>query len=364
MKYPPRSQQHPEIMSAGIYGPPLYAALRAQFREGELRSSGQIQGLLEALGDGFDTAQGAMCFSIMAWQDNGKAVYFLEEGLAETLTHTEMPMSSFDLPAWIPDNGMYVALPPLFDIENPDTSRHLVEGFYLVKDLIAVPLGADGKPDFHTTAHLKNGKHTVVSDADGYQPIQGITCVGVGRPKGFRWNLKEMRDDALVVFHLCPGTPLGEGTKRAFGGIAELERVVVNLLYAMRNTTSVVVERRQPEMGEKMSKRRPAKAKKLLEEGGKTLDAYTVLSLSKTVRSARPAEGREESAAPERKLKHPKYISGHFHRYWVKDAAKERVLETKDGKGGKLYLVEYLLAPYLQGADLPKPPTKTVIVRA
>jgi len=354
-------------MSSGVFGPPIYEAMREIFAETGLYSSGQIQGLLNGLSTGgqrFDTAQGAMCFAILAWQDNGRAVYFLEEGLAETLTNTEMPMDLFDLPAWVPDNGMYVVVPPLFMLENPDTSLHPVEGFYLVKDMIAVPKGKDGRPDYRTTDHLLDGKHTVVSSDEGYEMVQGITCVGVGKPKGYTWNMREMRNDALVVFHLCPGIPLGEDTKNAFGGIAELERVVVNLLYAMQNTTSVVAERRQPELGDKAAKRRPAKAQKLLDESGKTLDAYTVLSLSRTVRSARPSEAREGTETPERKLRHPKYISGHFHRYWVRDAAKERVLETKDGKSGKLYLVEYLLAPYLQGADLPKPPTKTVIVRA
>ena len=367
-----RKQQHPEIMTGGVYGPLLYAAIRRCFPDG-VKSSGQVEQLLHSLNDRagvhvdpYDTAQGALAHAIIAWEDSGKPMYFLEEELAKVLMHTEIPMEVFDLSVDIPDNGMYVVLPPLFSLENSG-HQHPVEGFYLVKDVIAVPTTGGGKADFSDAMVGKSqaDRRRVVSiDSPDYLTVQGISCIGVGRPKGtMLGRMREERDDALVVFHLCPQIPL-KGAPTAFGGIDELERVVVNLLYALKNTTSVVAERRQPVLSDKEVKRRPAKQERLLQETGRTVNAFTVLSLSKTVRSARPSSsGADNDVASERKLKHPKYVSGHFHRYWVLSPKGEKVLGEKEGRGGKLYLVEHLLAPYLQGVDLPPPATKTVIVK-
>jgi hypothetical protein len=365
-----RKMQHPEIMTTGEYGPLLYDTIRKYFPDG-VKSSGQLEHFLHALHsaagneiDPLDTAQGALTHAILAWEDNGKPVYFLEEELARTLTFTEIPVKTFDLGVEsVPDNGMYVVLPPLFCLSNSG-QQHPIEGFYLVWDVIAVP-AVNGKPSFAAGAARVNkadGQRIVSSGSPDYIFVRGITCVGVGRPKGtVPARMREMRDDALVVFHLCPEIPLGAAPSE-FGGVPELERVIVNLLYALKNTTSVLSEMVTPVMNTKEAKRRPTKAARVLQDAGKTLNSYRVLSLSKKVRSARPggSAGPEE---PVRKLKHPKYISGHFHRYWVSSPGGERVLAEKDGKGGKLHLVEHLLAPYLQGEDLPPPKTKTIFIK-
>ncbi len=361
MRTLPRKQQHPEILSASGHYEAFVRGASAWYGGAPLRSSGQVEAFLRAhFAQSFDSAFNATIYALGKWAGCSRPVYFLERELAETLVHTEVPMRTFDLPAWLPDESMYVSCPPLFELENPASGMHPVEGFYLVRDTMGVLLDAEGRRRYDTRKSLPGEPAPTVSSGDpGVEMVEGITCIGVGKDRS---RDPRVIDDALVVFHLVPGVPLDEHSRHSFAGIHQLERVVVNLLYAMQRTSSVVREQRQPELDPRHAGRRPGRAEKLLRDSGTTVAPYTVLSLSKKTRSAAPAAQPEGVASVERKLRHPKLISGHFHRYWVADPGDETVLDTRQGKASTLYLVEYLLAPYVQGADLPAPAVKTVLV--
>ena len=369
MKYPPRKMQHPEVIASDELWARVFGTLMRTYDEvgQEPRNSGQIQQVLDAiLGriDG-DTAYSSMAYAVLKWMRRGRPIYYLEEQLARALADTELPFETFELPVWLPDDGMWVAVPPLFDVENVDTGMHRVEGFYLTLDSVAVPLDAEGRPMLRPR-DFNDGppKSKVVEIVAGrHVELDAITCVGVGEPRKHPGEPAMIRDDALVVFHLVPGMPLGDEAK-ALGGIAELTRMVTNLLYAMRRTTSVERELRECELPRKAARRRAGRAERLLAQGGKTIAPYTVLRLSSRVRPPRvPSALLPGTELGARKLQHPRLVPGHFHRYWVLDPRNEHVLETKPGVGGTLHLIEYLLAPYVQGAGLPQKNEKTIVVR-
>ena len=361
-KYTPRQQVHPEVLSRDVMHQQI--ASLVQRARSSVNSSGDMQLLLERIGSD-DTTVGAQMWAFLRWKEEGRPVYYVEKELAETLSKTEIPFSVFNLKLELPTDGMYVSLPPIFEVENRETGMHDVVGAYIVLDKLAVRVGEDGELDFHVPDVVE--ERTVVDVRDeGFRLIEGITVVGVGRAKNvFKIGGAQFLNDAIISAHFAAGQPITEHLKSTFGGYSSLVRTTLNLLYAMQNTRSVVQERAVPELSKKALKRGEAKALKELEAEGRTVRPYTILSLSRTVRTVQPGTRGASSPAGTRKLTGPKFVSGHFHRYWVLDPAGEKVHETKDGVAGTLHLVEYLLAPYIQGEDIVPDPNKpkTVLVR-
>lgn len=353
-RYPPRAATHPEVLSRGVLGSTFLRTLNTAGIG--LKSTGHAQSYCDATGDS-DETHGPLLYALARWVGNNKPIYYLDRDLAETLTHTEVPMESFSLPVWIPDDGMYLVMPPIFWVSNPHTGKHAVEGIYLTRDTSLVKVDAEGNADWSIDPQ-GSSSDVLYENSPGYKLNPSISIVGIGASHGTFLNMPDMRDDAIVTAHLSEGCPITRDVHTTYGGIPEILRVVCNLLYALQRTRGVEQETVQPELSKKALKRKPGRTEKLMEEGGRSLLPYKILRLSKRVRMAVLSEGPRSG----RKLRHQKVVSGHFHKYWVLDAEDEVVLDTKQGKGGDLKLIEFLLAPYIQGAHLPVPP-KTVVVK-
>jgi hypothetical protein len=346
-EYAPRQVVHPErfLHSESGSGKKLLEELHQPRRGRRPDGTGETAAIMQSYGvDPSDVTVGPMMWAMLRWFENNRPIYFLDRALAETLTHTEIPMATFDLPVWLPDDGMYIVLPPLFTIQNDISGQHVVEGVYLVKDTVAV---SDTRGPAFPSRSLGSPR-LIESHETGFHVAPAIMCVGIGKEK-------PGQGDAIVNFSLMPGTPLKGAPESTFGGIPELIRVICNLLYALQHTTSIERERCIPALTKKQAERRPGR----MEAGGKSAAPYTILRIHGTLRSARSTSVPTEGG----KLLHPKRISGHFHQYWVLEPGTEKVLDRKPGAGGTLCLVEYLLAPYTQGEHLPPSPLpKTVKV--
>lgn len=355
-----RAQLHPEILTRGSFSGRLLADIGRFLVSARTPCSGEIGAYLGTIGDD-DVTHAQMFWALHQWNRCGKPVYYIEPGLAEALTHTDIPVSElWDIK--LPEEAVYIALPPIFNLDHYETGHHPVEGVYLVPDWVAVRKGEDGKPSWANAHTPKADGHRLVTNfEEGFLHKQGISLIGIGASRGSINGMKEARNDAIITTALVPGMPMNV-REYYYGGCEELIRVVVNLFYMMQRTTALERELVTPMLdvkgGRERNKRR---AEEKVHKDGKSLLPYTILRLSPKVKSVRT----EASAkATTRKLKFATWVSGHFHDYWVLNPAGEKVSEVKDGVGGKLNRVTKFLTPYKMGEGLPERPVKTVLVKA
>lgn len=362
-KYPLRDRLHPEVMVRGSFSSRILDTLDRGLENTRGACSGQVAQALELLGDD-DTTHGQMFWALSQWRRHGKPIYHLDPGLAEALTHTDFPWETCGK-LELPEEALYLALPPIFSLEHFETGEHPVEGVYLVKDLIAVRVDDEGREVWWTADQPMGVSRVITNKTAGYVYRPGISLIGIGASKGIVALvgkggvevLEEARDDAIITTSILEGMPLHE-CDYLYGGVEELLRVVVNLLYLMNNTSACERERVTPEVEVKGSRERNRRrAIDEVEKKGKSLLPYTILRLSQRAKRAEPRPG-----APVRKIKYQTWVPGHFHSYWVLDPGDEKVLEKKPGKGGTLHRVSYFLTPYKMGEGLPERP-RTVVVR-
>lgn len=355
-KYQLRSRLHPEVLCRGSLTRPIIDTVKKHLEGVRRPTSGHVDHLLTAMGD-TDVTHAQLFWALHQWEATGKAIYYVEPGLAEALTHTDYPADTlWDLK--LPEKAIYIALHPIFSLEHFETGAHPVEGIYLVYDDVMAKKGEDGKPVWSASGEPRDGRSVVVGDPD-YLLVHGVAMIGIGAAKGYLLGMEDARDDAIITTCLTPGMPLKE-REYLYGGVKELMRVAVNLLYMMEKTTAVHSERVVPEIEYKGSRERNKKrAEQKAHEDGKSLLPYTVLRLSPKVKSVRT---EPSSKVTTRKLKFATWVNGHFHDYWVLSPGDEKVSETKEGVGGKLSRVTRYLTPYKMGERLPERPVKTVLV--
>ena len=359
-KYMLRSQLHPEILSKGSFSGRLLREIGEVLKASRIPCSGEVGAYLVPAGDD-DVTHAQMFWALHQWNACGKPVYYIEPGLAEALTHTDIPVEEmWDIK--LPEEAIYIALPPIFNLDHYESGHHPVEGIYLVHDWAAVRKGADGLPSWANAHTPREGGHRLVTSLEEeFLHRRGISLIGIGASRGNLLGMKEARDDAIITTSLIPGMPLSI-REYCYGGCEELIRVVVNLFYMMQKTTALERELVTPTLDYKGGKERnKRRAEEKAHEGGKSLLPYTILRLSSKTKSA---YGRTPSpAVPVRKLKYATWVPGHFHDYWVLNPAGEKVSEVKDGVGGKLNRVTKYLTPYKMGEGLPERPVKTVLVK-
>lgn len=360
-KYPLRNRLHPEVMVRGRLARPILDTVNKVLDGVRGPCSGHVARALEALGDP-DVTHGQLMWAITRWEKCGKPIYYLEDGLAEALVHTDFPSDTFGRME-LPEEALYLALPPIFSLEHHDTGEHPVEGVYLARDTIAVRVGEDGSVIWNMADRATT--RVILGANVKYQHRDGISLVGIGAPKGIAAFVhpsgeieahEDARDDAIVTTSLLEGMPLRHRVY-AYTGIGALLHVVVNLLYMMNNTTACEAERVVPAVDVKGSRERnKRRAIDEVEKKGKSLMPYTVLSLSPRVKKAAAHPG-----APGRKIKYQTWVPGHFHSYWVLEPEEEKVIESKEGKGGTLHRVVHYLSPYKKGEGLPERPRNVVV---
>lgn len=359
-KYMLRSQLHPEILSRGAFSGQMLKAVGRHLEDSRIPCSGEVGAYLSPIGD-TDVTHAQMFWALHQWNQCSKPVYYIEPGLAEALTHTDIPVEKL----WdirLPEKAIYIALPPIFMLDHYESGQHPVEGIYLVHDWAAVRKGADGEPSWANAHTPKSDGQALITNFDeGFLHMEAISLIGIGASRGSLQGMKEARDDAVITTSLVPGMPMNV-REYYYGGCAELIRVVVNLFYMMQKTTALEREVVTPTIefkgGKERNKRR---AEEKAHEDGKSLLPYTILRLSSKARSIRSDAPTKESL---RKLKYETWVSGHFHDYWVLTPADEKVSETKEGVGGQLSRITKFITPYKMGEGLPSRPVKTVLVKA
>lgn len=289
-------------------------------------------------------------WALHRWERSGCPVFTLEGELAWSVAHTEPAMATFDLLPQIPADGMYVSMPPVFDVGNDPSDPYRIEGMFLTVNEIYVPL--DGSQS--------DGAITAISESDRhmYRVVRGISVVGIGEDKapdladrierGEGWK----RDDMVVFFNLVPGMPLY--VRGGPIGVAELTRVTSNLLFLLQNTTEIreSAEPTRPEFvgGDRKARRERDRQHRK----GRSVHPHRVWDLSEHDRGRIPADPDAPVQPNPPRTVSGHVVLGHVHRYWVVDPAGRkslgtRTVTTKSGATRTYHLVAKWLQPYVRG---------------
>lgn len=298
-------------------------------------------------------------WSLHQWEASSKPLFVLEQDLAWALANTEPPMEKFDLLPEIPIDGMYISLPPIFDLDGGTTGNHKVEGLFLTKNEVLVP--KSGLEHDGPAALVES------SDMSKYEVVPSITILGIGEDKNKNKANSEawLRDDAVIYFSLVPGKPLYI-VKDKHLGVVELTRVVANLLYLLQNTHELSSQK-DPDIPSTLlgDSRTARRERDRAFEKGRSCVRHTVWKLS-TMETKKSPPVSEPGEEPVRKIR-GHIVLGHIHRYWVLDPAGKKSLGTKIAstktKGDRTYhLVVKWLLPYTRGEG-PVEHAPTVLIR-
>lgn len=294
-------------------------------------------------------------WALHRWERSGCPTFTMEGELAWAIAHTEPPMTTFDLLPEVPVDGMYVSMPPVFDIGDDTTGRHRIEGFFLTVNEIYVP----------TDGNSASGPIVAVrpSEESKFAVRRSVTVVGIGEDKspelaerierGEGWH----RDDWVVYFSLVPGEPIyfQDGVQGvACAGVAELTRVVANFLYLLQNTNELT-EGSDPVRPEFVgTDRKTRRERERQQRKGRSVHPHRVWTLSTLAHGkVLPDPDAPVTNNPGRRVS-GHVVLGHIHRYWVVDPAGRPSMGTREvvtrTMGTRTYhLVAKWLLPYVRG---------------
>lgn len=334
-----RKLEHPEILveraGSGIFDK-AFSIMEEQFKNlgkssGHIAEVAETMGMLNFIQDDCNKAQ---FFSLYNWWKNEKPIYRLTEDLTMALAHTEPPMKKFELDprACVPLSGMYIALPPVFQMGSTiDGNTYAVEGIYIVEDLV--------KP------------------AADLPPEEGVLFLGVGedQAKGAwlnrDWTEGPCRDDTLIFFTVCKDRDLGgllhKGTYSPDGdrvlGVPELAKLAFNLLWMLQYVPHSISNRTILDVPLKGKKDRAIRREiERLGRKGRTHRGYTLLDLATGQRN----DGK--SSVGSRTVR-SHIVRGHVHHYWVNDPKGKKPVEIKNDGGKAKYLIPKWVLPYKKG---------------
>ena len=354
-----RPVTYPELIQAGPMGRVLELLRKGSDPSDAHEMAERVHIMAEMLTPGGKSTQGGtrrsnldayIYWALHRWDRSGCPVFTMEGELAWAIAHTEPPMTTFDLVPDIPINGMYVSMPPVFDIGDDTIGRHRVEGFFLTVNDIYVP-----KDKSHA-----DGPIIMIGseNMDRFEKKRSITVVGVGEDKnpdlsgridrGEGWN----RDDWVVYFSLVPGESLyiDGGTQ----GVGDLTRVVSNFLYLLQNTTELREESDPPRPDLAGADRKSRRERERQHRKGRSAYPHRVWHLSTLERGKVPADPDAPVTDNPKREVSGHIVLGHIHRYWVVDPAGRRVLAKREvttkTRGARTYhLVAKWLLPYARG---------------
>ncbi len=351
-----RPATYPEICLAGPVGV-LQEALCAQGKMRDIHDMARRMDNLSLLqSERTNKTDLFVQWSIYQWVNNKKPLFVLEKELAWALSNTEPPMEKFDLLPELPIDGMYVCLPPVFDLDGGATGNHKVEGLFLTKNEVLVP--KDGT--------ILEGPASMVDPErlSDFDIIPSITILGVGEDKNKSSKSGWLRDDAIIYFSLVPGKPLYLDNDKHLG-VVELTRVVANLLYLLQNTHELLSEKDPALPSSLLGDSRSARRERERDlDKGRSCLPHTVWKLSSLER--KPPKDSEPGTEPEQKMR-GHIVLGHIHNYWVLDPGKSKSLSTKKvstkTRGERIYhLVSKWILPYVRGEG-PVEHAPTVLIR-
>lgn len=352
-----RPVTYPELAMQGPASDIIETCRVSGYAENIQRMGALIYAMCQKTGLPYAPLGTLMHWSLHQWDKMGRPLFVLDGELAWALTQTEPPMTRFDLMPDIPIDGMYVVLPPVFDMAS-STGTHKVEGLFITTNDVVIP-----------PSDYKHLPSPPVPDKDGQVVRRGITVLGVGEDiapglverldSGKGW----LRDDALIFFHLVPGLPLYYQSETV-QGTAELTRVVVNLLYLLQHTKEIHPAK-DPTTGIGSGNDRKSRREQHREsKKGRSYIPHTVWKLSTMERKAsRPAMVEGEDAV--KRSVQGGIVMGHIHHYWVVDPKDKKVVATKveptKAHGDRTYYkVAKWLLPYVRGEAGTEPRTVSI----
>jgi hypothetical protein len=278
------------------------------------------------------------------WQRSGRPLFVLDEDVAFALSKTAPPEDPLvELPQ-LPFDGMYVALPPVFEIWNNETDMHRVEGLYLVRD-------------------------KVIDPDRGGEVVDGIAIMVIGETKPddpeFIARLKPEyqeyargHNDAVQYGYIVPGLSFSNprliASSERMPGLKEGIRLAINLLFALTTNAfdQKIVTPKLPKS--------PSKLKELQRK--RSTLPYRVLRFDKDLRlerKPRPSGGATETGRT--MVAH--VVMGHWHRFYAKHPLDPsdpkdklaRVLKVEGEGKARTWTISRWVFPYPRGSGEPRP---------
>lgn len=284
----------------------------------------------------------------------GNPLWVLDDDVAQALHKTEPPFDVFtetllETLLRLPFPGLYLQLPKgLYDIHDPDTGPHAVEGIYLASSM---ELDADAVDEINVAidaGDIEDGAYAYGNAIEAGRQRMVLTLAAVGEANGL---IAGEVNDTVMTAQVWAG--VRSTSPFPWTGMDDTMRVAINFLMAL-NADYLQAEEKAPRGG----KRNTAKRRRA-ERQGTIMETYTRVSLS--TRGKRAA-GRSPGGATGtgRALDHAVPVAGHWSHYWVtQETLGDRPFHATrvNAQGTKLYSTVRWIYPYVRGpGDRPAGP--------
>jgi hypothetical protein len=344
--------RHPQQMLSGMDAA-TYRMLAAALNEGDLLPPCTLK-LAAALGLTQMPIRDASTMELpfaLSQMVQAPVYWELEEEAALALLGTDPGRP--DLRGFrLPFPAIWVGVPPLFSLWNPDTGFHRIEGFYLVEDWLPNRMELLKEMGISSNTQLSDLTETELlqieaslrgPDAD-VRMYRSVLILGVGESRngvvreviassdGSLTGVNSHRDDTLCSFWIFTEDPERDPIRTSRAGEQSLLRLATNLLMALQEKylTKRQVVPRPPKS--------PKKLKRALRRG-ETFDAFTILHLtpSPAKQPSRKGAHSEPGNVPKARI-----IAGYWNYFWVKreNIGDHWVHGEKDGKASRLFKIK------------------------
>lgn len=259
-----------------------------------------------------------------------RVVWLISEDLAFALSNTDPPVERFtdELMAnrfRLPYPGMYLVLPPVYDLQDPESGSHKVQGIYLAEDIVLTTQQFDD---------MVAGRPTPIVGA-----APAIIASAIGECKGVLPGY--VLNDTTASLTLSPVTRGGEVEylTRPSAGHKNTVQLVTNFLWALHSGYLSVEQKDSSSRRQTIGR---GGIKHVLPR------SYTYVQLSEKVRR----DNAEKGAMRAEDVRHVRahLVRGHWHSYWVLNPEGRVFTETRVSRTGKTeHKVRIWLLPYYVG---------------
>lgn len=251
------------------------------------------------------TCRMAWCYT--QWLNSSRPIVRMSQELVEYLLDIDLPDSLEELPP-LPWDGFWIVVEG-FDLIDPTTGAHGVEGVYVSKDFM-----------------LARQEGIGARVARKGEAVTGYLVMGVGETAGGGVRRNAWADDTIHYIGITANNPLRSRVVEYGHGMEKTIRVVLNLLLlwtAQDNPLAVGTETPPVPKSPKKLKR--------LERQSRSLQKFWRVSLQPGSTHHTRTEERPDWDGP----MHLTTVRGHYRCYWVADTQGAAALGEKTSSSGK-----------------------------
>lgn len=259
-------------------------------------------------------------------RQHNNPLWVLDPECAEALINTDPPLLQdiideqiLDERLRLPYPGLFLSVPPLFDLLDPVTGMHPIEGIYLAETPVLPLEGAKWVQGDRTRTWAKA--------IHRFGTKRMLLICAVGKTKGLHRGPDDVLDinDTLRTINIGPGVSIDKILENGPEDGRLITNLVLNLLMALNTkhlTTRTVAAKKPP--------KNPSKRDKA-ERRGALFNSHTIVSLAPR---AKQSTGTR-TASTQHTSPRGHSVRAHWHSYWVVDPGDETPLGTREREDGK-----------------------------